>query len=132
MRRRLVAQPIEWQHIPNQRRRYRDQSVRQKNIGGYDHLPICDQRSRQTNLTPRKGNSKMRKIIDNIKSHVSDWLASSKSKRLLAAVIVSVVTTVGTNDGWMTEQQALNIAGIVIAAILGDSYRPMNPNKVTE
>ena len=74
----------------------------------------------------------MRKIIDNIKAHMSDWLHSSKSKRLLAAVIVSVVTTVGTNDGWMTEEQALNVAGIVIAAILGDSYRPMNPNKTVD
>lgn len=74
----------------------------------------------------------MRKIIDNIKEHVSDWFHSSKSKRLLAAVIVSVVTTVGTNDGWMTEEQALNVAGIVIAAILGDSYRPMNPNKTVD
>lgn len=71
----------------------------------------------------------MNKIIDNVKGMIGDWLASTKSKRLVAAVITSVLTTVGVETGWLSESQAMNIAGIAIAAILGDSYRPMNPDK---
>ena len=74
----------------------------------------------------------MNKVIDNVKGMISDWLASAKSKRLLAAVITSIFTTVGVETGWLTTEQALNISGIAIAAILGDSFRPMNPNKVAE
>ena len=69
------------------------------------------------------------KILDNLKAMASDWLASAKSKRLLAAVITSVLTTIGVETGWLTTEQALNISGIAIAAILGDAFRPMNPNK---
>lgn len=72
----------------------------------------------------------MRKIIDNIKSHLVDWFQSSKSKRLLATIITVVVTTIGTNDGWLTEAQSLNVAGVIIAFIIGDSYRPINPVKI--
>ena len=71
----------------------------------------------------------MNKVIDNVKNMIGDWLASAKSKRLLAAVITSVLTTVGVETGWLTTEQALNISGIAIAAILGDSFRPMNPEK---
>ena len=69
------------------------------------------------------------KILDNLKAMASDWLASAKSKRLLAAVITSVLTTIGVETGWLTTEQALNISGIAIAAMLGDSFRPMNPKK---
>ncbi len=72
------------------------------------------------------------KILDNLKSMASDWLASAKSKRLLAAVITSIFTTIGVETGWLTTEQALNISGIAIAAILGDSFRPMNPDKGKE
>ena len=69
-------------------------------------------------------------ILDNIKKKFSDWLTSADSKRLVSTVITGVVVTVGTFNGWLTEDQAQNIAGLVIAAILGDSYRPMNPSKL--
>jgi hypothetical protein len=72
----------------------------------------------------------MKTILDNIKSKFSDWLASADSKRLVATVLTAVVVTVGTFNNWLTEDQAQNIAGLVIAAILGDSYRPMNPSKL--
>ena len=72
----------------------------------------------------------MRKVIDNIKVHLVDWFQSSKSKRLLATVITVVITTIGTNDGWLTEEQSLNVAGVIIAFIIGDSYRPVNPAKI--
>lgn len=72
----------------------------------------------------------MKTILDNIKSKFSDWLASADSKRLIATVLTAVVVTVGTFNNWLTEDQAQNIAGLVIAAILGDSYRPMNPSKL--
>lgn len=71
------------------------------------------------------------KIIENIKAKVADWLASTDSKRMLAGVITAVVTTIGTHNGWLSEQQALNVSGVVIAMILGDSYRPMNPEKAS-
>jgi hypothetical protein len=72
----------------------------------------------------------MQKIISNAKAHLADWFQSSKSKRLLATVITVVVTTIGTNDGWLTESQSLNVAGVIIAFIIGDSYRPVNPVKI--
>ena len=71
----------------------------------------------------------MKAINDNIKGKVADWLKSTDSKRLLAGVITAVVTTVGTYQNWLTEQQAMNVSGVVIALILGDSYRPINPDK---
>lgn len=72
----------------------------------------------------------MQKVITNAKEHISDWFQSSKSKRLLATIITVVVTTIGTNDGWLTEAQSLNVAGVIIAFIIGDSYRPINPAKI--
>ena len=72
----------------------------------------------------------MSKILDNVKAKFKDWLASADSKRLVATVITAVVVTAGTFNGWLTEDQAQNIAGLVIAAVLGDSYRPMNPAKI--
>jgi TRAP-type C4-dicarboxylate transport system permease large subunit len=72
----------------------------------------------------------MKMILDNIKQKLSDWLTSADSKRLVSTVVTAVIVTAGTFNGWLTEDQAQNIAGLVIAAILGDSYRPMNPAKV--
>lgn len=72
----------------------------------------------------------MNKILDNVKAKFKDWMASANSKRLLATVITAVIVTAGTFNGWLTEDQAQNIAGLVIAAVLGDSYRPMNPEKI--
>ena len=72
----------------------------------------------------------MNTILSNIKKKLSDWASSTDSKRLLATIITAVVVTAGTYNGWLTEVQAQNIAGLVIAAILGDSYRPMNPEKI--
>tara|TARA_R100001163_G_C5068498_1_gene208977 strand:- start:22537 stop:22761 length:225 start_codon:yes stop_codon:yes gene_type:complete len=72
------------------------------------------------------------KFLDNLKAMASDWLKSAQSKRLVAAIVTAVFTTVGVETGWLTENQSMNIAGIVIAAILGDSYRPMNPSKLEE
>lgn len=53
----------------------------------------------------------MKTIIDNIKGKVADWLKSTDSKRLLAGVITAVVTTIGTYQNWLTEQQAMNVSG---------------------
>ena len=68
-------------------------------------------------------------MFDKIKARLGDWWKSSSSKRLQAAVITAVFTTVATNSGFITEQQALYISGLIIATIIGDSYRPINPEK---
>ena len=66
-------------------------------------------------------------MFDKIKARLGDWWKSSSSKRLQAAVITAIFTTVAT--GFITEQQALYISGLIIATIIGDSYRPINPEK---
>tara|TARA_Y100000310_G_scaffold292579_1_gene321456 strand:- start:20 stop:244 length:225 start_codon:yes stop_codon:yes gene_type:complete len=68
-------------------------------------------------------------MIDKLKSGLGDWWKSASSKRLQAAVITAIFTTVATNSGFITEQQALYISGLIIAVVIGDSYRPLNPEK---
>ena len=56
----------------------------------------------------------MNKILSNVKGMFSDWLASTKSKRLVAAIVTSVFTTIGVETGWLSEAQALNLSLIHI------------------
>lgn len=69
------------------------------------------------------------KIKENLKSKLKDWWSVSDSKRLAAVVITAALTTVLTHNDLMTNDAAYRITGLIIAAVLGDSYRPMNPNK---
>lgn len=68
-------------------------------------------------------------IKENLKNKFKDWWSVSDSKRLAAVVITAVMTTVLTHNDLMTNDAAYRITGLIIAAVLGDSYRPMNPNK---
>ncbi len=71
-------------------------------------------------------------ILNSLKTRIADWCKSASSKRLQAAIITSIFTTIGTQTGWLSETQALSISGMVIAVIVGDSYRPINPSKVSD
>tara|TARA_R110002020_G_scaffold12409_6_gene45522 strand:- start:24991 stop:25290 length:300 start_codon:yes stop_codon:yes gene_type:complete len=82
-------------------------------------------------LSIKKGKV-MNAFIGKIKSTFSDWLQSTSSKRLFAGIITAIFVTIASNSGYLSEDQAYRISGIVIALIIGDSYRPINPNKVTE
>jgi len=74
----------------------------------------------------------MNALFEKVKSVVVDWFQSASSKRLLAAVITAIFVTIASNSGLLSEDQAYRISGIVIALIIGDSYRPINPNKLSE
>ena len=71
-------------------------------------------------------------IKENLKKKFKDWWSVSDSKRLAAVVITATMTTVLTHNDLMTNDAAYRITGLIIAAVLGDSYRPMNPNKGIE
>ena len=71
-------------------------------------------------------------MIDSIKQRISDWWKSAVAKRLQAAVITAVITTIAERTGWISSEQATRLAGLVIAVIVGDSLRPLNPDKVKE
>ncbi len=68
-------------------------------------------------------------LTEKVKGIFHDWWNSTSSKRLLAAIITAVFVTISSNSGFLSEDQAYRISGIVIALIIGDSYRPLNPNK---
>ena len=74
----------------------------------------------------------MNALFDKIKSTLSDWIQSTSSKRLFAGIITAVFVTIASNSGYLSEDQAYRISGIVIALIIGDSYRPINPSKVAD
>jgi len=65
-----------------------------------------------------------------LKNTVKDWWASASSKRLAAGIVTAVFVTTATNSGYLSEDQAYRLSGFVIALIIGDSYRPLNPKKV--
>lgn len=74
----------------------------------------------------------MNTIIENVKSTLKDWFQSASSKRLFAGIITAVFVTIAGNSGYLSEDQAYRISGLVIALIIGDSYRPINPQKVAD
>lgn len=71
-------------------------------------------------------------MLDSIKQRISDWWKSAAAKRLQAAVITAVITTIAERTGWISSEQATRLAGLVIAVIVGDSLRPLNPDKLKE
>ena len=71
-------------------------------------------------------------MLDSIKEAIGDWWKSSTAKRLQATLITVVITTVADQTGWISTDQANRLAGVVIALIIGDSLRPLNPDKVKE
>lgn len=71
-------------------------------------------------------------MLDSIKQRISDWWKSSAAKRLQAAVVTAVITTIAERTGWISSEQATRLAGLVIAVIVGDSLRPLNPEKLKE
>jgi hypothetical protein len=68
-------------------------------------------------------------IFEKLKNGISDWWSSGASKRLLASAITAFMVTFGQDSGWITTDQAYQLAGLVIGLVIGDSYRPINPNK---
>ena len=70
--------------------------------------------------------------MDWLKRAAGDWWGSASSKRLVAGVITAVFTTIASNSGYLSEDAAFRISGIVIALIVGDSYRPINSKKTHE
>ena len=70
--------------------------------------------------------------MDWMKQAALDWWDSASSKRLVAGIITAVFTTIASNSGYLSEDAAFRISGIVIALIVGDSYRPLNPKKPIE
>jgi len=71
-------------------------------------------------------------LFSKIKSVITDWIGSASSKRLLASALTAFIVTFGQDSGWITSDQAYQLAGVVIGLVIGDSYRPINPNKATE
>tara|TARA_R100000781_G_scaffold49161_1_gene32668 strand:+ start:345 stop:563 length:219 start_codon:yes stop_codon:yes gene_type:complete len=71
-------------------------------------------------------------MLDSIKKAIGDWWKSATAKRLQATLITVVITTVADQTGWISTDQANRLAGVVIALIIGDSLRPLNPDKVKE
>ena len=68
-------------------------------------------------------------ILEQAKNGIMDWWNSPGSKRLLAYAITAFMVTFGQDSGWITTDQAYQLAGVVIGLVIGDSYRPINPNK---
>lgn len=60
-----------------------------------------------------------------MKTWIIDILISAKSKRILAAMLGAGLVAWGDEMG-MAQEQTLAISGMIIALILGDSYRSVS------
>jgi len=70
----------------------------------------------------------MNTLIDKIKGMVPGFLRLIFSKRAVSAAVTAFFVTHAEDYGIPTES-AMAVAGIVIAFIIGDSVRPINPDK---
>lgn len=65
-----------------------------------------------------------------MKDWLIDVLVSAKSKRILAAALGAGLVAWGDEMG-MAQEQTLAISGMIIALILGDSYRSVSGKSST-
>lgn len=65
-----------------------------------------------------------------MKDWLIDVLVSAKSKRILAAALGAGLVAWGEEMG-MAQEQTLAISGMIIALILGDSYRSVSGKSST-
>jgi len=70
----------------------------------------------------------MNTVIDKVKSMVPGFLTLIFSKRAVSAAVTAFFVTHAEDYGVPTES-AIAVAGVVIALIVGDSIRPINPDK---
>jgi len=70
----------------------------------------------------------MNVIIDRLKGLVPGFMKLIFSKRAVTAAVTAFFVTHAEDYGVPTES-AMAVAGIVIALIIGDSVRPINPDK---
>ena len=70
----------------------------------------------------------MNTIIDKVKSMLPGFLKLIFSKRAVSAAVTAFFVTHAEDYGVPVES-AMAVAGIVIALIIGDSVRPINPDK---
>ena len=73
----------------------------------------------------------MNAIIDKLKGMVPGFVTLIFSKRAVSAAVTAFFVTHAEDYGVPTES-AMAVAGIVIALILGDSVRPINPDKISD
>jgi len=70
----------------------------------------------------------MNTIIDKVKSMLPGFLKLIFSKRAVSAAVTAFFVTHAEDYG-VPVNSAMAVAGIVIAFIVGDSIRPINPDK---
>ncbi|MAH50382.1 hypothetical protein CMI37_31460 [Candidatus Pacearchaeota archaeon] len=63
-----------------------------------------------------------------IKSFLGDLRKSAASKRVLGATLTAFFLAMAEEWG-VNSETAMSVAGIAIALIVGDSLRPVNPEK---
>lgn len=66
--------------------------------------------------------------MESIKKFFTDIIKSLKSKRVVTATITALFISMGEEWG-ISEDIVIPVAGIAIAIIVGDSIRPVNPDK---
>ena len=70
----------------------------------------------------------MNAIIDKVKSMAPGFLTLIFSKRAVSAAVTAFFVTHAEDYGVPTES-AIAVAGVVAALLIGDSIRPINPDK---
>ena len=70
----------------------------------------------------------MNTIIDKVKGMVPGFLTLIFSKRAVSAAVTAFFVTHAEDYGVPTES-AIAVAGVVAALLIGDSIRPINPDK---
>lgn len=70
----------------------------------------------------------MNTIIDKVKGMVPGFLKLIFSKRAVSAAVTAFFVTHAEDYGVPTES-AIAVAGVVAALLIGDSIRPINPDK---
>jgi len=70
----------------------------------------------------------MNTVIDKLKGLVPGFMKLIFSKRAVSAAVTAFFVTHAEDYGVPVES-AMAVAGIVIAFIIGDSVRPINPDK---
>ena len=70
----------------------------------------------------------MNTIIDKVKNMLPGFVKLIFSKRAISAAVTAFFVTHAEDYGVPVES-AMAVAGIVIAFIIGDSVRPINPDK---
>lgn len=89
----------------------------------------CEKRQAKANVLDRIIRNRIGgQLMEWIKSVVNDWAKTAQSKRAVAAIIASAGVLFADHLG-VSQETAAMVSGLVIAFILGDSFRPTNPKK---